>query len=115
MKREMDRLQLDIVGISEVRWQEECDFWSGDYRVIITKAIHGQAGVGLVMRRKIAQRVSYYEQVNERIAVVKLDTKPKPTTIVEVYMPTSSADREVVEKIYEQFREILDDVNQTKI
>lgn len=110
LKREMDRLELDIVGISEVRWEEECDFWSGDYRVIITKANHGQAGVGIVMRRRIAQRISYYEQVNERIAIVKLDTKPKPTTIVQVYMPTSSADDEVVEKIYEKIGEILEDV-----
>ena len=107
LKREMDRLDLDIVGISEVRWEEEGDFWSGDYRVINTKANHGQAGVGFVMNRKIGQRVSYYEQVSERIVVVKIDTKPKPTTIVQVYMPTSSADDEVVEEVYEKIGDIL--------
>ena len=41
LKREMDRLNLDIVGISEVRWQEEQDFWSGEYRVINTKSNRG--------------------------------------------------------------------------
>ncbi|XP_049770123.1 uncharacterized protein LOC126108802 [Schistocerca cancellata] len=44
LKKEMDRLMLDIVGISEVRWQEEQDVWSGDYRVINTKSNRGNAG-----------------------------------------------------------------------
>lgn len=107
LKREMDRMKLDIVGISEVRWQEEQDFWSGDYRIINTKANKRNAGVGLIMNRKIGQRVSYYEQHNERIVVVKIDTKPQPTTIVQVYMPTSSADDEEVDKIYEEIEDVV--------
>ena len=107
LKREMDRLKLDVVGICEIRWQEEQDFWSGDYRIINTKSNRGYAGVGLVMNRKIGQRVSYYEQHSERIIVTKIDTKLKPTTIVQVYMPTSSADDEEVEKIYEEIEDVL--------
>ena len=41
LEREMDRLRLDLVGISEMRWQEEQDFWSGDHRVISTKSNNG--------------------------------------------------------------------------
>ena len=67
LKREMDRLKLDIVGISEVRWQDEQDFSSGDYRVINTKSVGGNAGVGLVMNKKIGMRVIYYDQRSERI------------------------------------------------
>ena len=69
-------MELDIVGISEVRWQDEQDFWSGDYRVINTKSVGGNAGVGLVMNKKIGMRVMYYNQYSERIIVGKIDTKP---------------------------------------
>ena len=107
LKREMGRLKLDVVGISEVRWQDEQDFWSGDYRIINTKSNRGNAGVGLVMNKKIGHRVSYYEQHSERLIVAKIDTKPQPTTIVQVYMPTSAADDEEIEKMYEEIEDIL--------
>ncbi|XP_049864013.1 craniofacial development protein 2-like [Schistocerca gregaria] len=107
LKREMDRLKLDIVGISEVRWQEEQEFWSGDYRVINTKSNRGNAGVALIMNRKIGMRVSYYKQHRERIIVAKIDTKPTRTTVVQVYMLTSSADDEEIEEMYDQIKEII--------
>ncbi|HCF9438090.1 TPA: hypothetical protein NI641_006403, partial [Pseudomonas aeruginosa] len=104
LKREMDRLKLDIVGISEVRWQDEQDFWSGEYRIINTKSVGGITGVGLIMNKKIGMRVNYYEQHSDRIIIVKIDTKPTPTTVVQVYMPTSSADDEEIEEIYEELK-----------
>ena len=109
-KRGMDRVKLDIVGISEVRWQDEQDFWSGDYRVINTKSVGGNAGVGLVMNKKIGMRVIYYDQRSERIIIGKIDTKPTPTTIVQVYMPTSSADDEEIEEMYDEIKEIIQTV-----
>ncbi|XP_068085627.1 craniofacial development protein 2-like, partial [Anabrus simplex] len=103
----MDRLKLDVVGISEVRWQEHRDFWSGDYRIINTNSDRGNAGVGLIMNKKIGQRVSYYDQHSERIIAFKIDTKPIPTTIVQVYTPTSSADDEEIERIYEEIEDLI--------
>ncbi|XP_067004726.2 craniofacial development protein 2-like, partial [Anabrus simplex] len=103
----MDRLKLDVVGISEVRWQEKQDFWSGDYRIINTKSNRGNAGVGLIMSKEIGQRTNYYDQHSERIIVVKIDTKPRPTTIVQVYMPTSSAHDEEIERIYEEIEDVI--------
>ena len=52
-------------------------------------------------------RVSYYKQHSERIIVAKIDTKPTPTTIVQVYMPTSSADDEEIDEMYDRIKEIF--------
>ena len=41
LKKEMERLKMDIVGISEVKWKEDNDFWSGGYRVINTGKENG--------------------------------------------------------------------------
>ncbi|XP_066998280.2 craniofacial development protein 2-like, partial [Anabrus simplex] len=103
----MDRLKLDVVGIREVRWEEEHDFWSGSYRIINTKSNRGNAGVGTIMNKKIRQRVSYKDQHSKRIIVVKIDTKPVPTTLVQVHMPTSSADDEEIERIYEEIEDLI--------
>ncbi|XP_049768102.1 uncharacterized protein LOC126101500 [Schistocerca cancellata] len=52
-------------------------------------------------------RVSYYKQRSERIIVAKIDTKPTSTTVVQVYMPTSSADDEEIDEMYEDIKEII--------
>ncbi|XP_068083215.1 craniofacial development protein 2-like, partial [Anabrus simplex] len=103
----MDRLKLDVIGISEVGRQKEQDFWSGNYRIVNKNSNRGNAGVGLIMNKKIGQRVSYYDQHNEIIIVVKINTKPMPTTIVQVYMPNSSADDEEIERIYEEREDLI--------
>ena len=101
LKREMRRLNLAIVGISEVRWNEENDFWSEDFRIINTKGLKGQAGVGIVMNKGIGNKVLYYKQQSERLIMVKIDTKPVVTTVIQVYMPTNTYKDEEVEEVYD--------------
>ena len=65
----MERLKVDIVGISEVRWEDPEDFWQGDYRIITTKSNNGNEGVAFVMNKSIGQRVTFYEQFSDRIII----------------------------------------------
>lgn len=46
-KLEMKRLNVDILGICEVRWKEGNDFQSGKYSVINTVSKKEQAEVGI--------------------------------------------------------------------
>lgn len=93
LKMEMDRMKIDIIGVAETRWQGDGEFWSGDYRVIHTHTIERRPGVGgiaMVMSKEAGKKVKGYTQCDGRIILVKLDTKPKDTIFIQVYMPTNN-------------------------
>ena len=68
LKREMDRHNLDIIGIREMRYPKEGDFWlENSHRSIHTASVDGMAGMGIIMnKKKIGQRVNYYLRVSKR-------------------------------------------------
>ena len=43
-KREMERNGLDVLGMSEVRWKDNGDVWSGGYRFLFSGNDEGQMG-----------------------------------------------------------------------
>ena len=84
-------MKVDILGLSEVRWPESCDFWNGNYIVIHTGTAHERPGyteVALVLNKQLGRRVREYVQYNERIILVNIETKPKNAVIIQ-YMHLS--------------------------
>ena len=55
--KEMKRNNLNVLGVSEVRWKEEGDFDSGDYRVIFSGGQESQRGVAIILDKELANRV----------------------------------------------------------
>lgn len=107
VKKEMDRLEIDVLGLSEVRWPNNGDFWSGDYRIIYSGDAEGTGGVGFILKRKLAYQVKSIWGFSERIIMITLRTEPKDTVLIQTYMPTSSYSDDEVEDIYEQLEEVL--------
>ncbi|XP_025406587.1 craniofacial development protein 2-like [Sipha flava] len=106
-------MSIDILGILEVRWPETGDIWSGDYKVIYSGTSvenPGRGGVDIMFRKDIGKKVKSYVQYSERIILVKIETKPKDTIIVQVYMPTSNSNDSQVEEVYEQIEKAIDTI-----
>ena len=59
------------------------------------------------MNKKIGKRVEYFKTHCDRIIVIRIKSKPNPTTIVNVYMPTSAHDDDEVECVYEEIDEAI--------
>ena len=113
LKIEMTKMKIDILGIAEMRWPNNGDFWSGEHRVIHTGTIvdqPGVGGVGVVLNKEIGCRVKGYVQYNGRIIKVKLDTKPTDTVIIQVYMPTSKHSEEIIEEVYDELNDAISTV-----
>lgn len=51
-----------------------------------------------------------YVQYSDRKILVKLDTKPIDTVIIQVYMPTSEDEDNEVERIYEELNDLIKSV-----
>jgi hypothetical protein len=88
LKVEMKK--IDILGVSEIRWLKSGDFWSGEYRMIYSGTEDGRLGtkgVRIVLQKNMGHKVKGYVQYSDRIILVKLDTKPIDTVIIQVYIP----------------------------
>ena len=57
--------------------------------------------VGIVLDPDYAKKVREVDDINERIMMIKLDTDPVKTTIIQVYMPTSNRKDEEVITLYQ--------------
>ena len=102
IEREMRRLKIDIMGVSEVRWPGAgtteledggCIIYSGGDR-----HVHG---VGVMLSKTVASSLAGYYAVSERVILVRLKGKPFDICIIQVYAPTSDHEEEEVEDFYE--------------
>lgn len=107
VKIEMDRQNIEVLGLSETRWGGNGDFTSDQYRIIHSGKQSGKAGVAVVLNNKWAQSVIGQATISDRLIMVKLRSYPNDTIILQVYMPTSNDDIGEVEKIYEDIEELL--------
>ena len=57
VKREMSRLQINILGLCETRGTGESDFYSDDFRIIHSGVETHQRGVALVLNKRTAHTV----------------------------------------------------------
>ena len=105
--REMRKANLDILGLTEVRWKDGGDFMSEGIRVIYTEERNGQSGVAVLLNEKIAGCVTKIESYKDRILVVEIKAYPVDIKIIQVYMPTTASEEEEVEEIYEVIEEEL--------
>ena len=58
VKQEMIKNNLNVLGLSEVRWKEEGDFDSDEYRVCYAGGEESQRGVAIVLDKETSKRVT---------------------------------------------------------
>src|SRR5215471_13785617 len=95
LKREMQKNKINVLGLSEVQWLESEDRMSGEYRIIHSGGKEKQRGVAIILDKELAKEVIDKETSSDRMMMVKLETVPVHTVIIQVYMPTSTTEDEV--------------------
>ena len=108
VKLEMKRMNLNILGVSEVRWKGDGDYMSDDVRVIYAGGEESQRGVAVILDKETSKRVTKIVQHSDRMIMVKIKAEPVDLIIIQVYFPTTGHDDEEVENLYEALEELID-------
>ena len=101
-QQEMARVNIDILGISELKWVWTGEFNSDDHYIYY----HGweslrRNGVVLIVNKRIQNAVLGYSLKNDRMISVHFQGKPFNITVIQVNAPTSNAEEAEVELLYE--------------
>jgi exonuclease III len=107
----LDRYGVDICGLSEVRWAGSGRLRVAGYDIFYSGSEKGgMYGVGIAIRSKLAESVSAWEPVSDRLMWVRFNAENVPTTFVQAYAPTDVADSDTKDDFYHRLGGILRDV-----
>ena len=98
----MARVNIDILGISELRWTGMGEFNSDDHYIYYC----GQESlrrneVAIIVNKTVQNAVLGYSLKNDRMISVRFQGKPFNITVIQVNAPTSNAEEAEVEQFYE--------------
>ena len=108
VKQEMARVNVDILGISELKWTGMGEFNTDDHYIYYCgQESLRRNGVALTVNTK--SKVQYLDAISKTTEwSVCLQDKPFSITVIQVYDPTSNAEEAEVEWFYEDLQDLLE-------
>ena len=102
-------MNVDILGISELKWTGMGEFNSDDHYIYY----YGQEalrrnGVAIMVNKRVRNAVLGCNLKNHRMISVRFQGKPFNITVIQVYAPTSNAEEAEVERFYEDLQDLLE-------
>ena len=109
VKQEMARVNIDILGISEVKWTGMGEFNSDDHYIYYCgQEFLRRNGVAIMVNKRVQNAVLGCNLKNDRMISVCLQGKPFNIRIIQVYAPTGNAEETGVEWFYEDLQDLLE-------
>ena len=102
VKEEMARVNIDILGISELKWTGMGEFNSDDHYIYYCgQESLRRNGVAIMVNRRVWNAVLGCNLKNDRMIFVHFQGKPFNIMVIQVYAPTSNAEEAEVEQFCE--------------
>ena len=109
VKQEMARVNVNILGISELKWTGMGEFNSDDHYIYYCRQESlRRNGVAIMVNERVQNAVLGCNLKNDRIISVHLPGKPFNIMVIQVYGPTSNAEEAEVERFYEDLQNLLE-------
>ena len=108
VKQEMARANVNILGISELKWTGMGEFNSDDHYIYYCgQESLRRNGVAIMVNQRVQNAVLGCNLKNNRLMSVRLQGKPFNITVIQVYAPTSNAEDTEAEQFYEDLQDFL--------
>ena len=109
VKQEMASVNVDILGISELKWTGMGEFNSDDHYIYYCgQESLRRNGVALIVNKRVRNAILGYTLKNHKMISVCFQGKPFNITVIQVYAPTSNAEEAEVERFYEDLQDLLE-------
>ena len=109
VKQEMARVNVNILGIRELKWTGMGEFNSDDHYIYYCgqKSLRTNEVV-IMINKRVRNAVLGCNLKNDRMIFVRFQGKPFNITVIQAYAPTSNAEEAEVEQFYEDLQDLLE-------
>ena len=109
VKQEIVRVNIDILGISELKWTGMGKFNSDDHYIhYCGQESLRRNGVAIIANKRVRNAVLGCSLKKDRLIYVHFQGKPFTITVIQVYAPTSNAEEAEVQWFYEGLQDLLE-------
>ena len=109
VKQEMARVNIDILGISELKWTGMGEFNLDDHYIYYCgQEFLRRNGVHIMVNKRAWKALLGCNLKNDRMISVHSQGKPFNITVNQVYAPTSFDEEAEVEQFYEDLQDLLE-------
>ena len=109
VKQEMARVNVNILGISELKWTGMGEFNSDDHYIYYCRQDSlRRNGVAIMVNQRVRNAVLGCNLKNNRMISVHFQGKPFNITVIPIYAPTTNAEEAKVEWFYEELQDLLE-------
>ena len=109
VKQDMARVNVNILGISKLKWTGMGEFNSDDhYTYYCGQESLRRNGVAIMVNKRVRNAVLGCNLKNDRMISVHCQGKLFNITLIQVYAPTSNAEEAEVERYYKDLEDLLE-------
>ena len=108
VKQKMARVNIDILGIGELKWTGMGEFNSDDLHIYYCgqESIR-RDGAGLIVNKKVQNAALGCSLINGRMISVRFQGKPFNITAILVYASNTTAKDAEIDQFYEDLQDLL--------
>ena len=99
-------MNINILGISELKWTGMGEFNSGDLYIYYRGQESLRRNAIALIVNKVQNAVLGCSLRNDRVILVRFQSKPVSVTVIQVYAPTTNAKE--AEVFYEDLQDLLE-------
>ena len=105
----MARVNINILGISELKWTGMGEFNSDDHYIYYCgQESLRRHGVAIIVNKRVWNAVLGCNLKYDKLISVHFQDKPFNITVIQVHAPTSNAEEAEVERFYEDLQDLLE-------